>query len=373
MGIDRESLVKALNLLPYPFLLSERRQGTQQNIFVNQRFRDELGYSCEEIPTINDWFDHAYPDPEYRYQLFERWNELIEKAKVDGTDSVAMQARIQTKHAGFTWYEVKASLLGRINFVVFVNIQEEINRERALEQLNENKNRILSILSHDLRSPLTSLRAVLNMVAGNVISLQEEHMILKKISAQVFQMTELLDTTLQWSKANFNEIHCKKVSVNIKPIVWKYLNLYQDSIQEKHIEITECISPNMTIHSDPEIISIALRNLISNAIKYTVPFGTIRLQESRENDWHVVTVENTGTGISHEKIMEILQRSSTSEPGTKGEVGLGLGLRLCQQLLDKVGGHLRIESANNHATFRIALPICSTIPCPAPCQAQTVQ
>jgi signal transduction histidine kinase len=357
IGIDRASLIKALNFLPYPFLLSERRQGAQHNIFVNRRFQEEMGYTCEDIPTMDDWLAQAYPDQVYREQVFQTWNELLEKAKAAGSDSVVMQARIQTKHAGVAWYEVKASILDSINFVVFVNVQEEMNRERELERLTDNQNRILSILSHDLRSPLNSLRVVLDMATDKIINWQEENVILKKISAQVLEMTDLLDTTLQWSKSNFADIRYQKVYVDVHSIIEKYINLYRDAILGKDINLSACTPVTQGLVTDPEVISIVLRNLISNAVKYTTPGGFIGIWEEIEEDIYTLAVENSGKGLSDERINAILQQNYTSELGTKGETGLGLGLRLCQQLLTRIGGHLRIVSHPGRKTiFKIVLP-----------------
>jgi len=358
IGIDRNSLIKALNFLPYPFLLSEYREGAQHNIFVNKRFKDEISYTCEDIPTIEDWFLKAYPDAVYRAEIHRQWLACLEKAKGVGEDAVVMQAKIQTKNAGSKWYEVKASVLGPINFVVFVNIDNEIMRERELVRMNENNNRILSILSHDLRSPLGNLWAALELATNKNITRTEETEILKKLSFQVFELRELLDTTLQWSRTNFSEIQLGHAMVNIKPIVCKYLNVYRDAIKDKQIQVLEQLHTAPTLVSDPEIISIVLRNLISNAIKYTTPCGTITITDWVDDRQYSIGVENSGNGITQERIVDILRRTYASELGTNGEKGLGLGLKLCQQLLEKIEGRLSIESRDKHiAMFKITIPI----------------
>jgi signal transduction histidine kinase len=354
IGIERESLVKALNFVPYPFLLSEYREGAQYNIFVNRRFIEEIGYTCEDIPTIEHWFSKAYPDEAYRREVTQDWMARMEQAKSTGFDSVIKQARIQTKNQGTKWYEVKASMQGRINFVVFVNIDEEINREQELERTNENKNRILSILSHDLRSPLNSLRVVLGLAANNGLSHDEANEIFKRISQQVFQMTELLDTTLQWSKTNFTSIKPGHQVVDVNSIVAKHLDLYGETIRDKGIHITNDVQNIFGIWSDPEIISIVLRNLISNAIKYTPKGGSIRIADGFTSNYGL-TVENSGHGLSNERINQLASGAYTSEPGINNEKGLGLGLKLCQQLLSLVNGRLEIEGSSTTALFRMVL------------------
>src|SRR6187455_1649564 len=143
MGIDNVSLVKVLNFLPYPVLVSEFRNGEQHNIFVNKNFIDEIGYTCDDIPTISAWFINAYPDFEYRNSVISDWNELVILAKANNMDFITKQAQIKTKFQGEKWFEVKASLFGSINIVAFVNVDDEVRRERRLELLNENKDRTL--------------------------------------------------------------------------------------------------------------------------------------------------------------------------------------------------------------------------------------
>ena len=125
MGIDNVSLVKVLNFLPYPVLVSEFRNGEQHNIFVNKTFIDEIGYTCEDIPTISAWFSNAYPDFEYRNAVISDWNKLVIEAKAMNVDFITKQAQIKTKFQGEKWFEVKASLFGSVNIVAFVNIDDE--------------------------------------------------------------------------------------------------------------------------------------------------------------------------------------------------------------------------------------------------------
>src|SRR5689334_2970487 len=126
MGIDGVSLVKVLNFLPYPLLVSEFRNGEQLNTFVNKNFIDEIGYTCDDIPTIDAWFENAYPDVAYRNAVISDWNDLVVEARAKRLDSVTKQAQIKTKSNGAKWFEVKASLFDSINIVAFVNIDEEI-------------------------------------------------------------------------------------------------------------------------------------------------------------------------------------------------------------------------------------------------------
>jgi signal transduction histidine kinase len=356
IGTDRVSLVKVLDFLPYPFLVSEFREGAQHNIFVNNKFVEEIGYTCKDIPTLSDWFILAYPNRSYRNEIILDWSTKIKEAKEAGEDSVVKQARIQTKNNGLKWYEVKASVHGDINFVAFINIDEEIIKEQSLQRLNENKDRTLSILSHDLRSPLASLHAVLQLINTNQLTKNETQDTLQKLSSQVFNMLEFLDTTLQWSKLNFSELKINPLPIHVDIIINDILDIYRGSYLEKHISVKTDLDTSHSLICDREIMSILFRNIFSNAIKYTPVGGTITITNEMQKNKYVLSVENSGEGISNERIELILSKAYHSERGTMGEKGLGLGLKLCQQLLENIGGNLEIESRRSRSTiFRIVL------------------
>jgi signal transduction histidine kinase len=226
-----------------------------------------------------------------------------------------------------------------------------VKREQNLHRLNENKDRVLSILSHDLRSPLGNLHSVLQLVNNGLLSEEEKRHTLEKINGRVFNMLEFLDTTLQWSKINFNDFQIKAQVVEVETISGAILAIYQPAYAEKQIKVVSKINSSLPLRCDPEIFSILFRNIFSNAIKYTPDSGVITIDNAVINDRYVLSMENSGVGISEEKIQKIFSKNYASEPGTHGEKGLGLGLRLCLQLLENISGRLEIERKNSEGTI----------------------
>lgn len=354
MDVEVIDFAKILNFLPYPFIVSERREGTQLNIFHNNKFREEIGYTIDEIPTIDEWFRLIYPDEAYRQEVMLEWKSREAQAKKNDLDFIIMQAKIHTKNNGALWYEVKASISGPVHFVAFVNINEEIISKQELHRLNENKNRTLSILSHDLRAPLNTLRGALQLAKS--LTDAEKNELLGKLEDQVFQMSDFLDTTLYWTRSNFSELSITKQPIDVKRITKSILDLYATSCANKKIPTKVSIINHSEVYGDAEILSIVFRNLVSNAIKFSPEGGNIHISDSLRDDRYVLSVENSGTGLSQEQISKILGKDHISEPGTNGEKGLGLGLKLCQQLLEKSGGHLEVESPDaSRNIFRIVV------------------
>jgi signal transduction histidine kinase len=356
VGIDETDFCKILDFLPYPFILSELRAGVRNNIFHNKKFLEEIGYTPEDIPTIEDWFLHAYPDVRYRNEIIHEWKRREAIAKNEKRDFIIMQARIQTKKLGAKWYEVKASIVGQSQFIAFVNIDEEIKRKQELHRLNNHKDTVLSILSHDLRAPLNTLHGALKVITMESMTEDEKLELLRKLSNQVFQLSEFIDTTLHWTKMNFSELIVEQRIIDVKKIAESILNLYSTSWLNKNIQTRISITNRTGAYGDPEVFSIVFRNLISNAIKFTPVGGSIHVYDSYRNQQYVLAVENSGSGISQEKISKIFDKDYISETGTLGEKGLGLGLKLCLQLLEKNGGKLEVESPDARKTvFRIIM------------------
>lgn len=356
IGISETDFAKVLDFLPYPIILTEIRGGIRCNIFHNRNFLEEIGYTINEVPNIEVWFQRAYPDLHYRNEIIHEWKRREVIALNEKQDFIIMQARIQTKHLGAKWYEVKASIIGQVEFIAFVNIDEEILRKQELHRLNEHKDRVLSILSHDLRAPLNTLHGALQVITMETMTEDEKSELLRKLSNQVFQLSEFIDTTLHWTKMNFSELKVEQRIIDVKKIAESILNLYSTSWLNKNIQTRISITNRTGAYGDPEVFSIVFRNLISNAIKFTPVGGSIHVYDSFRNQQYVLAVENSGTGISQEKISKIFDKDYISETGTLGEKGLGLGLKLCLQLLEKNGGKLEVESPDNKKTiFRIIM------------------
>jgi hypothetical protein len=126
--VPKETFQLMLDFLPYPFLISEFRNGVFTNMYLNEKFREEIGYTLEEIPTIEDWFNVAYPDATYREKVIFDWGHQGIDAKKKGLNYILLKAKIQTKKSEQQWYEVKSSTFGRYHLVAFVNINSLLEK-----------------------------------------------------------------------------------------------------------------------------------------------------------------------------------------------------------------------------------------------------
>lgn len=353
-SFKKNTIEQLLNFLPYPFIVAESRGNTYQLIHINQKFIDEIGYTLEDVPTIDDWFAHAYPNEGYRKEVKETWVQRYESSKREGKGSVQMSVIIQTKSQGKRWYEVKASLFDQFQMVAFVNIHDVIIKEEELKRLNENNTQVLSVLAHDLRSPIHNLHALTRMALKEDLSRDEFNHLIEKQYEKTSQTLDLLDTTLYWAKSNFNAIRIQAIEVDLKSIVESVLKVYENSCKAKNLSISLALASN-TLVADPEVLSILLRNLISNAIKFTPEGGGISISSTWEGKQFLIGVNDTGIGMTPEMIDKIKSYTYSSSLGTHQERGYGIGLQLCQQLVRQINGKLYIESAPGKGTHAMVV------------------
>ncbi len=346
---DKARIEVILDFLPYPFIISERQGNRQANVYLNKKFLEEIGYTLEEIPDIDSWFVKAYPDPLYRGAISSGWNDLIKDALGKGEADALMRVIIRTKNHGDKWYEVKSRVTGSLQFVAFVNLTEVMLKEHELQRLNENKNQTLSILAHDVRGPLTNLNTMTRLMLEGNFDYDEFLHRLQAVHEKSSHVLEFIDNTLLWTRANFNAMSIKIDEVNVEEILEKILLVYSNVYQAKGITIRQH-STSTKIKSDAEVLTIIIRNLFSNAIKFCRDNGEISIRLNTAASGFSITIEDNGVGMSPDTLDKIQREHHTTTVGTREEKGLGLGLRLCRQLARKLNGEIHIQSKQGVGT-----------------------
>lgn len=356
IAIGAEALQRILDFLPYPFLVSRMKDEGRQNAYINQKFVDEIGYSLEEIPTIDAWFQRAYPDISYRQEVKCNWDELSQQGLALGNTSVSMQVRIHTKRFRERWYEVKASLY-EPQMVAFIDIHAAKAQEENLRMLNQNRDRVLSVLGHDLRGPMDQLYALARLASRQQINQAEFMKLVGDVNEQARQSMEFLTTTLTWARTNFDTIQIKNEGFGLRKLAEEVVQLYHASSSAKSIDVVISVDAGFKINADREIIFTVLRNLMSNAIKFTGQNGRIEIAGYCLNRSNVIAVKDTGIGMDATTVSRIMSNYYTSAAGTQGEAGLGIGIKLCHDLLKRMGASLNIESALGEGTsMKIVFP-----------------
>ena len=219
------------------------------------------------------------------------------------------------------------------------------------------KGKILSILSHDLRSTIANLHSLSSLMLKHRLSPDEFKENLKALNMQALRIIDFFENLLTWTKSNFNKVNVNPSEIDLKNLIGKILTIYESPIHLKGISVRMQIKHGEKLQSERGILEIVIRNLISNAIKFTHDQGRIMVKSVQKNNTVTISVEDTGTGMDAEMIAAVLNNTNAPAFGTRNEKGLGIGLTLCRELLTKIGGDLKIESTLGMGTkISIVLP-----------------
>ncbi|EMS31565.1 hypothetical protein C943_02220 [Mariniradius saccharolyticus AK6] len=241
-------------------------------------------------------------------------------------------------------------------------IQRKELEEKSMElaESNRMKNRIFSILGHDLKMPVAQLKGVLELLHNQELSKEEFEGISHILKRNVDGLFETIDNILIWSRSQMEGFRVQPSRVKMIRVVRPCLELLQYQASSKDIIVYLYVDPDEEVFADPDLLQIIIRNLISNAIKFSNKGSRIDVMTKVEGDILKLIVQDFGTGMSEVKLDTILNQQVLlleSSAGTEKEKGTGLGLSLCKEFLSKMQGSLEIESKKGEGTkVTVVLP-----------------
>jgi signal transduction histidine kinase len=252
-------------------------------------------------------------------------------------------------------------MLAERNLQISNAIQKLSDSETELQKLNMSKDRIFSVVAHDLRNPVAAVTGFSELLYDNFdefpVETQKEYLL------QVLQGTQriqnLLENLLIWARAQMKAVKYQPELLKVKTLVEDCVKEMKANLDHKKVDCLVNITPKCVIYADKAMIHTVLRNLIINAIKFSFPGSKIRIISEYDENCCSISVSDEGIGIQPE-IQEKLFKSNevVSTPGTTGESGSGLGLVICKEFLERNKGTIRVESEpGNGSSFIIDLPI----------------
>ncbi len=218
------------------------------------------------------------------------------------------------------------------------------NQAAELGELNTLKSKLFSVISHDLKAPMYALRNLFRNVHEKNMSVAELKESVPDVLNDLNYTVGLMDNLLQWAKAQMQADAVHKQEVDIEQSVHEVMQLQHLQAKSKQISITNNTKPGILGYIDKDMLSLVLRNLISNSIKFTPENGTIAIGVHEHHSFIEVYVKDSGTGISTDALLKINSNDFYTTNGTASESGTGLGLMLCKEFLARNGSQLHIES-----------------------------
>ncbi|MEP7318723.1 MAG: tetratricopeptide repeat protein [Panacibacter sp.] len=225
---------------------------------------------------------------------------------------------------------------------------ESKNKELAV--INAVKDKLISMIAHDVRSPLTSLQNTLYLTREKILNEHEFDRLSLMLDNDIRHLISMLDNTLLWAREQIHALKINKELFDLHNVAEDVLALYHQLIQDKKLVIDNRIPLSSHVVTDKEIIHTVMRNLVSNAIKFTAPGKRIILQTEYNTDKILVSVNDEGSGISDDILQKIGKKEFISTRGTNNEKGTGLGLMFSLDLLSKLGEKISIKTITGQGT-----------------------
>ena len=243
--------------------------------------------------------------------------------------------------------------------IIDARTKELLYNNAELEKINQTKNKLFSIISHDLRSPFAGVLGILELLSDEESGIEharkKELLLMAKNSAE--NTFELLENLLTWAHSQMKNTVSKPVRQELSGILRKNIELKETSAQQKEIELQSSFPDELEARFDRDMVNAVVRNLLNNALKFTHPGGKIKISASRHNEEVRISIADTGIGINQEDLESIFYDGNISRKGTLGEKGTGLGLIICREFVEKNAGRIWVTPNQPKGTvFHFTLP-----------------
>ncbi len=336
---------------------------TEGNVIRLNPFLTELfGYKKEDIPNLKAWMKLAYPDKEYRKRILKRWLRDFYHLQKDHSISKNAIERIFCKNGEMKDVSIRYKMVNGRLLVIFIDITDVKTKERKLKESNSTKDKLFSIIAHDLKNPFNTLigySELLNIMWDR-FEPDERRDHVKRIEKAARKGFDLLENLLVWAKRQTDQIAFHPEILSLSPLFEHLQSLFEEQAAAKDVKLIFHAPNELIAYADKDMLKTILRNLIANAIKFSTQGGEVAIKAQRFLENIAISVKDNGVGIPIEHQRSLF--SLVDKPiqrGTSGEKGSGIGLNLCKEFVEQNGGILSVQSTVGEGSeFSFILP-CS--------------
>ncbi|MBW6491922.1 MAG: tetratricopeptide repeat-containing sensor histidine kinase [Lentimicrobium sp.] len=363
-----ESLNEARLLGHRKLILSN--YGNLRDYYSNKGDYKNAYYYANEYQMLNDSIyneenANTIIELQTRYETAEKEKQLVLVKKEKLEKELELNRANLMKYGMLGFSVLLVLLLGSLYSRYLIKRRSQIQLAQVNEKLNElnsTKDKLFSIISHDLKNSMSGYTGIVNTINKSYekFTAEEIRYYIGELTGSANSMKNLLRNLLDWARSQQNLIQINQSEMLIREIFNECAELLDQQIRNKNIRVTSMIDDGLTSTNDKNIVTTILRNLMVNAVKYSFEGGCIEISASKADDGSVgISVRDYGVGMEQDELALVMNGGTyvKSRPGVNGEKGAGLGLMLTKELLSKINGRLEIDSKKDAgSTFRIILP-----------------
>jgi PAS domain S-box-containing protein len=302
-----------------------------------------------------------YPDP-VKYGSMNYWTEKYRFQKADGEYAFVLDKGVvirDEKGIGIRMIGAMQDITELKNSELQIEKQNAqlVDHASKLKTLNTLKDRLIAILAHDLRGPLSSLRGVFELFQDDTISSSELLDMIPGVVKKLDYTSDFLDTLLFWVNTQMDNFEKAIKDFSVKDVIIKESQNLYDQASKKSITLKIDVPDGMIAFADPDSIRIVIRNLTTNAIKFSNKNDVIEVSAKPDNQHILIRVKDSGIGMTPEQTSRLFRGRVDSKRGTHEELGTGMGLLFCKDLIEKCNGKIWVTSTKGVGTaFSFSIP-----------------
>ena len=328
-------------------------------LIANASYYKIFGYDPEDDPDLTG-FRFVHPDDVECTRI--KMAEILEKGGSDVDFRIVRDngSVVDVSSKSVAIYDEKGNPEKILS--ILRDVTESKNKERELLKLNATKDIFFNIIAHDLRSPFHGYLGLTEAILSDLydLSITDLSRMMSQLHSSAGNLYKLLNNLLDWSRLQQGTFEIRNQKILFQSTLDEILNLFEQNLLQKKITLTKEIENGLYFNTDGNMLQTILRNLIGNAIKFTRKEGLIRISASGRNNGKVhISIKDNGVGMTEATMKKLFKiEEKFREKGTDGEEGSGLGLLICKDMVERLGGQIWIESElSKGSTFHFTLPI----------------
>jgi len=325
--------------------------------------KNQLIQSTYHLKKVSEYKDSLYNLEEHgQIQEILSGYELASKEKTIQSlesENAKEKESHRVSQLAVIYISVVAALLATLSIVFWRMRQWKVREARTLQEVNQLKSKLFSVISHDLRGPINNLQSLLEMVTREYVTQDQFKNISVKLKSSLNASQNTLENLLHWSLSQMEGIRTQKTVFNIRPVIAEVVNLSEETAFKKQISISNETNHDLMVHADVNQVTLVLRNLLHNAIKFSQQNSCVSVKTTSQNNFCKINICDTGMGMTADEIHLLLNSNEYfTKTGTEKEKGTGLGFVLCKDFIKRNGGEVSIESeAGKNTCVSFTLPM----------------
>jgi PAS domain S-box-containing protein len=322
---------------------------------VNENFLIASGYERDEVlGKRHDFLISGSHSKEFYRELWQTlksgntWRgEICNRNKEGGLywSDTAIAPILDENEKPKQYFSLQFEITKRKRYEEQLKAQKE-----QMAEMNSLKDKLFSIVSHDFRSPLNSLRGTLSLYLHGLLSQEDMNQIGSSLLNKLDTTSNMLDNLLHWARNQMEGMKVQPSRINLYELVQENIDLIKMPAEKKGVRIIGHVEDPTWVSGDIEMVKLVVRNLLSNALKFSKVGGEISITSTKDQGKIITCVKDQGIGIETEKIKKLFSLETQPSKGTSDEIGIGLGLSLCKDFVERNKGEIWVESKINEGS-----------------------